>query len=398
MPPDHNTPRGEGRGPLALDTALVVFTAVVTVLALVGSTRLVDRTEAGGSGWLLAPALAGVLLLRRWAPVLVLVASIVMLIGYYASGRPAVGLELPLAAAFFSAAEQGRVRAAAVTAGILVLFTPSVRIGFGQDPLRLLTLELPVTIVVLAGAIGAGDAVRSRRLRVAAEVEHQRLLAAERAAEARALVDAERREVAREVHDVLGHSMVVIGLQADVALDALDDRDQVEESLRDIHRTARTGLVDIRRSVHLLAAAGESREPVATLTRLAELLARLRAAGLVVRLHETGAPAPISVPVSATAYRVVQEALTNVVKHSAAREADVEVRYEPTALVVTVTDPGPQASATNPADVTSRNGLAGLAERVAMVGGEFDRGILPDCAGFRVSARLPLRDGEGFDE
>lgn len=413
-----SVPARVDRQALVLDAVLVVFTAVVTVLALVGSTRLVDRTEAGGPGWLLAPALAGVLLARRGFPLAVLVVSIGLVLLYYASGRPAVGLELPLAAAFFSAAEQGRVRAAAVTAGVLIAGTYAVRMGFGQDPVRLLALEVPVTLVVLAGAIGAGDAVRSRWLRVAAETERQRLLAAERAAEARALVAEERRAVTREVHDVLGHSMVVIGTQSEVALDALDDHAQVEASLRNIQATARTGLADIRQSVRLLAREGEPREPVATLAGLPELLHRIRAAGAGVRLREVGEPRPLPIAIDTTAYRVVQEGLTNVVKHSQAREAGVEIRYAHHELVVLVADPGPAAelapnASSAPAPTADPDpasapgagpapgagsdskpnpgqGLTGLTERVAMVGGTLDAGRDPGGPGFRLRARFPL--------
>lgn len=340
-----------GRRALVLDVTLVVFTTVVTVLGLVGSTRLVDRTAAGGLGWLLAPVLAGLLLARRRFPLGVLLVSIAVLLLYYVSGRPAVGLELPLAAAFLSTAERGRAVAAAVTAAVLVAFTGAVRIWQGQDPVRLIALEMPVTVVVMAGAIGAGDAIRSRRLRRAAEEERQRLLAAERAAEARSLVETERRAVAREVHDVLGHSMVMIGLQANVALDALDDEVQVRRSLAEIRATARTGLTDIKQSLQVLAPrASVDREPVAT-------LAGMRA------LDERGTPQAVPIAIGATAFRVVQESLTNVARHSAASEARVLVEHDPRRLLVTVTDPGPAPPAWTPGA-----GIAGLRERVAMVG------------------------------
>lgn len=366
---------------------LVVFTAVVTVLALVGATRLEDRTAAGGLGWLLAPALAGVLLVRRRFPLMALLASIGLLLGYYASGRPAVGLELLLAPAFFSAAERGRMRTSILIAAGLLMLSFGARISLGQDPVRLLTLDLPVALTVLAGAIGAGDAVHSRALRAVAAAERQRLLAAERTAEARSLVEAERRAVAREVHDVLGHSMVVIGTQADVALDGLEDTDQVRSSLEQIRGTARAGLADIRQSLHVLApSAAEGRDPVATLAMVPALVDRMVAAGLTVELQESGTPSHPPVAISATGYRVVQEALTNVAKHAAAKAAVVVVRHDPDRIRIAVSDPGPA-----PADWAPGVGITGLRERVAMVGGALTAGPDAGGAGFRVEAVLPLR-------
>lgn len=376
-----------------LDAVLVAGTGLVTLAGLIGATRVEDRTEVGVVGWLLAPALAAVLLFRRRAPIAVLVTSIVLLLVYYASGRPPVGLELPLAAAFFSAAEQGRMRTAGVIALLLIVGTAIIRVLLGQDPVILLALQVPTQLAVLGGAIGAGDAVHSRGQRAQQRAERSRLLAAERAAEARSLVEAERRALAREVHDVLGHSMVLIRLQAEVALDALDDHDQVRNSLTEIRATAQGGLADIRQSLQVLAPTErEPREPVATTMLLPDLVERMRAAGLTVAYAEEGTPQPMPIATDATAYRIVQEALTNVLKHAPGAQARVTCAYRPGVLEVCITDSGPFSG-----DFVTGAGITGLRERAAMIGGRLAAGADPDGAGFRVLAELPLGPSGGGD-
>lgn len=381
-PPDFPTGR-------VLDAVLVAGTGLVTLAGLIGATRLEDRTDVGVGGWLLAPALAAVLLFRRRAPVLVLLASIALLLGYYISGRPPIGLELPLAAAFFSAAEQGRMRIAGVVALVLIVGTAIIRVFLDQDPVLLLALHVPIQLAVLGGAIGAGDAVHSRGQRAQQRAERSRLLAAERAAEARSLVEAERRALAREVHDVLGHSMVLIRLQAEVALDALDDYEQVCSSLTEIRATAQGGLADIRQSLHVLAPTErEPRDPVATTALLPDLVERMRAAGLAVEYAEHGTPQPMPIATDATAYRIVQEALTNVLKHAPGARARVDLAYGHGMLEVRVTDAGPFSGG-----FVAGAGITGLRERTAMIGGRLSAGAHPDGAGFRVVAELPLSPG-----
>lgn len=316
-----------------------------------------------------------------------------LLLGYYISGRPPVGLELPLAAAFFSAAEQGRMRTAGVVALALITGTTIVRVFLAQDPVLLLALQVPTQMAVLGGAIGAGDAVHSRGQRTQQLTERSRLLAAERAAEARSLVEAERRALAREVHDVLGHSMVLIRLQAEVALDALDDHEQVRSSLTEIRATAQGGLADIRQSLRVLSPTErEPRDPVATTALLPDLVERMRAAGLIVEYAEHGAQQPMPIATDATAYRIVQEALTNVLKHASGAGARVDLAYRTGMLEVCVTDSGPFAG-----EFVAGAGITGLKERTAMIGGRLEAGADPGGAGFRVLASLPLSLGAGVD-
>jgi signal transduction histidine kinase len=305
-----------------------------------------------------------------------------------------VGLELPLAAAFFSAAERGRMRTAGMVALLLITGTTTIRIFLDQDPVILLALQVPIQMAVLGGAIGAGDAVHSRGQRDQQRAERSRLLAAERAAEARSLVEAERRALAREVHDVLGHSMVLIRLQAEVALDALEDHEQVRSSLTEIRATAQGGLADIRQSLQVLAPTErEPRDPVATTALLPDVVERMRTAGLAVEYAEHGSPQPMPIATDATAYRIVQEALTNVLKHAPGARTRVDLAYGPGLLEIRVTDSGPFSG-----QFVAGAGIIGLRERTAMIGGRLDAGADPDDNGFRVLAQLPLGAGGIVDQ
>lgn len=167
----------------------------------------------------------------------------------------------------------------------------------------------------------------------------------------------------------------------------------MRRSLAEIRATARTGLTDIKQSLQVLAPrASVDREPVATLAGMRALAERMAAAGLDVTLDERGTPQAVPIAIGATAFRVVQESLTNVARHSAASAARVAVEHDPRRLLVTVTDPGPA-----PPAWTSGAGIAGLRERVAMVGGALEVGPDPDGPGFRVRALLPATraGGEG---
>jgi signal transduction histidine kinase len=222
-----------------------------------------------------------------------------------------------------------------------------------------------------------GEAARNRRLAI-------------EEASIRAVSD-EQARIARELHDVIAHSVSVIVVQASAADDVFDERpDQARIALRSIESAGRDALAELRRLLAVVrpGAEGEPAHPQPGLDQLGELAAPLRAAGLDVALRREDAEhaGPLPAGVDLSAYRIVQEALTNTLRHAGASRAEVTVRSGPGMLELDVLDDG--HGGLEPGADAGR-GIAGMRERAAMLGGTLDAGPLPD-GGFRVHARLPL--------
>ena len=218
--------------------------------------------------------------------------------------------------------------------------------------------------------------------------ERAQALHADRDRHAAEAVVEERARIAREMHDAVSHSLAAIVMQASGAQNIIDrDPERARASLASIEATGRRGLVEMRKMLGLLGDADPDAAlaPQPGLDRLDELVDSVRGGGLRVELAVEGERRPVPGSVDVSAYRIVQEALTNVIKHAHARSVQVLVRYEPAEVTVQVTDDGsgPQAGG----DGAGR-GLAGMRERVQLLGGTLETG--GTTAGFRVSARLPL--------
>ena len=193
--------------------------------------------------------------------------------------------------------------------------------------------------------------------------------------------------MARELHDSIAHSLTVIVVQAEAADDALDrDPDSARVPVRQIGRTGRDALVEMRQVIGALRGAEATDVPQARgLLGIEELVTSADAAGLSTRLSVTGSPEGVAAAVDQAAYRVVQEALTNVLKHSQSGEVSVSVDYGQDVLDVEVANRGPAA----PLHANgSGHGLVGMRERVTLVGGRIQAGPLPG-GGFRVHAAIP---------
>jgi signal transduction histidine kinase len=195
----------------------------------------------------------------------------------------------------------------------------------------------------------------------------------------------ERARIARELHDVVSHNVSVMVVQAAAGDDVFETHpEQAREALRAVEETGRRALGELRK---LLAVSddGEGAAPQPGLARVDELAARVRSAGLEVALTIEGTPRAVPEALDLSAYRIVQEALTNTLKHAHASRAEVHVRYEPDALEVEVSDDG-----VGPSGPTGDGrGLIGMRERVSLFGGE----LLADArsgGGFQVRARMPL--------
>ncbi len=212
----------------------------------------------------------------------------------------------------------------------------------------------------------------------------------------RGAVVAERVRIARDLHDVVAHHVSVMGVQAGAARRVLaKDRDTASDALRAVEETARVAIGELRGLLGVLRADESAAEPTGTahpgLTQLPDLLSTARTAGLEVDFGVYGAERPVPDGVALSAYRVAQEALTNVVKHAGARRVDVRVRYLADALEVEVTDDGRGGRASG-----TGFGLLGMRERVAVHGGELEAGPRAG-AGYRVRATLPMKSGKPLD-
>jgi signal transduction histidine kinase len=220
-----------------------------------------------------------------------------------------------------------------------------------------------------------------------------------REALARQAVAEERLRLARELHDVVAHAVSVIAVQSGVGAHVADSRPgEVGKALAAIEETSRAALTELRRLLGVLRQDGETQaslNPAPGLANLEGLLAEVAEAGLAVRLRVEGAPSPLPAGVDLSAYRIVQEALTNVVKHAGPAHAQVTIRYRDQEVAVEVIDDGPGVAAVA-ADGRrgTGHGLIGMAERVAAFGGDLEVGPRPG-GGFRVAARLPLAADRG---
>jgi signal transduction histidine kinase len=368
----------------------------VAVFCLVAVAVVGDASPAGRSiaGYVVAFAFAvgfGALLLagRTW-PLPVLIVTAVGILVYYALDLPPIGLAAPIAAALYVAAERGRVRWAVGVAGFLLASSVGVRLAEGDDAAIVLGLDLGSEVALMLAVIALGDAVRSRRA-LRAELARQAVAAEEeRRREAARQVDAERVRIARELHDTLGHTMSVVTLQAAVGEEALTDGKPAEAraALEAIGAAGAGAMTELRATLGTLRRDTGAPEPAAGLDRLPALVDGVRRSGLPVELLVGSDSSAIPAVVGTTAYRVVQEALTNVLRHAGAGCASVTVDTAGGRLLVEVVDDG-RGAPSGPVAVEPGHGLHGMRERVALLGGDLQVGDA-DGGGFRVRARLPV--------
>jgi signal transduction histidine kinase len=270
-------------------------------------------------------------------------------------------------------------RRAALAGGILSIGAGLVWMGID---------DFLLPIVVFGGAWFAGRLVRQRHVYAVALEERAAALERERDANMRVAAAEERARIARELHDVLSHSVSVMVVQAGAERMALGSgRAAPGDALVAIEQTGRQALDEMRRLLGLLRAGDEppAHAPQPTVAELDRLVSQLCEAGLPVELVVQGEPIVLPPGVAVSAYRIVQEALTNVLKHAGPASARVVVRYAPHELELEVADDG---RGRHQADGVG-HGLVGMRERVALYGGDFDAGAR-NGGGFVVRARLPL--------
>jgi signal transduction histidine kinase len=250
----------------------------------------------------------------------------------------------------------------------------------------------------IAVAAAIGQAVRAKRAHQAMLEERARRAEEGREHEARRRVQEERLRIARELHDAVGHQVALISVQAGAMGYLLDtDLAKARESLAHIQQASEAALEELRLTVGLLRQPGdyEPVEPVGGLGRLEELIASFTATGLRVTCDVTGQVRPLPEAVDLTAYRLIQESLTNTAKHAAGTFASIRLAFRPRTLALAVEDDGPPAGASEPGPVAGSgsgeegHGIIGMRERAAALGGWLSAGPRAE-GGFRVRAELPV--------
>jgi signal transduction histidine kinase len=372
--------------------------ALALVLALAGQAELWAGSGPAPGATVVVAALvatAPLLLRRRFpfaAPALVFAGlALISLADPEAVPRGTSFTLFALMLAFWAAGAQ-RERQQAVAGAAIGLAAVIVIVASGGRGGVVQTGDLELSLFVwsiIAVGLPLGAFALHARAQGAAELEERAdRIERERAERTHAAVAAERARIARDLHDVIAHSVTVMTVQGGAARLLLDsDPRRAREPLLVVEETGHQALADMRRLVGIVYE--REREPALApqpgLTDLPSLAGRLRRAGLPTDLVVEGAPETLPPGVEVAAYRIVQEALTNALKHAGPARARVTVSYEPDALWLEVTDDGPGTGEPQPGG----HGLVGMRERVALYGGELDVGPRA-TGGFGVRARLPL--------
>jgi signal transduction histidine kinase len=363
---------------LGLTAGVIAGLSITVTVASEPRSRPVDA-----GAYLLASLIALPILARRRWPLGALLASALLLFGYYASGYPGFSPAFALTVQVYFASLAGRWRWAAGVTAFYISAGYVVIIGFKHEPVLLMLGDSIPQLALMAVVILLGEYVRSRRSLAAETRERLRQAEESREREAARRVAEERLRIARELHDTVAHSMATITVQAGSALHLLGEGDDgSREALTAIRRTGKAALAEMRATLGML----RDRDDVTEhgLDRLPALLDAVRSAGLTVEVVTSG-QARVRADVDHAAYRILQESLTNVLRHAGpAARARVRLAYGHEELVVEVTDDGEGTSGGE----GGGNGLVGMRERAETVGGTLAAGPAPD-GGFAVSARLP---------
>jgi signal transduction histidine kinase len=362
------------RHPFLVDVVLVLALGAVYV----GRAVHVHRSAGG-----LALALLQVapLLVRRRYPVAVLAvvaAACALDTAVYTSGVPVAAA----VAAYTVAAERGRMESLVVAS--IAAFGVALTALAADGPSQALG-----DLVPFAAAWVFGDNLGTRRAYTRALEERAERLEREQEREAARAVAEEQARIARELHDVIAHNLSVMVVQAAAAKDVFDARpEDAREALGTIEATGRGALAELRRLLSAVRGDGADFAPQPDLRQLDELIEQVRTAGLQVVLQIEGDPRPLPAALELSAYRVVQEALTNTLKHAHASSVEVALRYCDDALDVEVRDDG-TGNGDGPG---TGHGLIGMRERVGVFGGSLDAGPAPG-GGFAIAARFPSAEG-----
>ena len=363
----------------ALSVGVAVFITIGTYFASQGQP---ERRPFDAVAVAILLVAAGALTARRRHPVATLAVVFVATFAYLGLGYAQGPIWIPLIIAYFSAVIRGKgiVAAGFAVAGFLVFPWIDRLLRDRAAPSLGALVALAAWLLVL---LGAAEFIRIRRERAAEALRvHEE--------EARARATEERLRIARELHDALGHHLSLISVQAGVALHVNEELPEpVRGSLTAIKQSSGEALTELRSVLEILRQQGERapRTPTSSLDRIDDLVTQAAAAGIEVRTETHGDVHALPFGVDVAAFRIVQEALTNVARHAGQASATVRLGYGNDALTVEIDDDGNGIStATTPG---TGKGVLGMRERAAALGGDLEAGPKPG-GGFRVRARLPL--------
>ncbi|MEV4461662.1 histidine kinase [Microbispora sp. NPDC049633] len=355
------------------DVALAALTVVLFV-----TVALATGVRQPWDGVIPVALILGALLLvrRRW-PMTVLLLSVAAVFAYHLGHPSPAGWIWPVAAAYFTAATVCRTRwVVAVGVAQLVYSAVDARWIIERNVIRYFVHTLGEGLLLAAlVAAGLAYAASQRRRDLLRETEYRA-----RAAE-------ERLSVAREVHDIVAHTLAVVGVHLNVAADTLREEPAEAAAALSLAQEVRNrAMKDLNALIAVLREGPAGTEPQPDVSAIGVLVADARAAGLDVTLHEHGDLSTIPAPASVAVHRIVQEALANTLRHSGATRAEVTIGRHPRAITVEVADDG--KGDPSGGGVTEGNGLTGMRERVRALGGTLTAG--PSPRGFAVQAEIPV--------
>ena len=379
-----------------LDATVAVLLLVVTVIPLATRSLVAGQRPSDIWAYLLAVALCVPFVFHRRFPVAAITVACCALV-LYAVGRYNAYPGLPIFVLVAGISLHSTRRRALLAVGLAAV---ALSVAVWLQPERVATASTWVaSLLAVAVAWLWGENLRNRRARWAAMEERARRLEAEREERDRQAVTDERLRIARELHDVVAHSMSVIAVQSGVANHVIDSRPaQARQALATIEATSRSALVELRRLLGVLRQGDDpvaSLEPNPGMAEIGRLADQIRSAGVEVELKVEGEPGELPPGVDLSAFRIAQEGLTNVLKHGGG-VARVLVRYSPGAVAVEIADDG-RAGTDGAAAEGTGHGLIGMRERVSVFGGELTAGPVPG-GGYRMAARLPYAAAAGAGE
>jgi signal transduction histidine kinase len=385
----------------AQDVLLALFVTVMqvqgTVVRNAGEREPVLRhlSDLGHLGYVLLVASGAVVAVRRRWPLAVFAATALASAVYYVLDFPDGPGWLGLFVAVYTLTALGDGRRSVVTAGAGIATLAACWLVAAAD------IEPPAAIGWVFFRIGAsvmsaalGESVRSRRVIAAEALARAELAERSREEEARARVDEERLRIAREVHDTVAHAIAIINVQAGVTAHVLDKRpDRAREALEAIEQTSSRALREMRAILGVLRDDTDDhgdRGPHPGIEQLDELTTKAREAGLDVDLRTSAPPPPVPGAVGSAVYRILQESITNVIRHVGPTRVTVGLDFDADTVRVRVRDEGRRdGAAADARGGPAGRGILGMRERCQLLGGELDAGPVPG-GGFAVTARLPL--------
>lgn len=376
--------RVDSARPWVLDTALALG-------LLIASLAAAALSEAGlPSGWVLVLLAAAAVPygVRRVAPLVVLVVAGLLVCALILVDQSTAVIGSALFLAAYTVASRASTPATVFAAAFCLVLLVVVAVS---APDRMTWPEAATNLALFAGSFALGRAARSHRAAVRLEAERAELAERAQAEIARSAASEERLRIARELHDVVGHSLGVIALQAGVgARVALSDPEEARTSLAAIADRSRASLQEVRQILGALRNPSEDAELIPGMDALGHLVAQAAEAGLPVHVEQEGEPWPVSPALGLTVYRLVQESLTNVVRHAGASGAWVRVQYAPRQLTLTITDDGRGA----PPGTAAGTGQIGMQERAAIWDGSLRAGNRAGN-GYEVVAVIPRPEEVG---